>query len=65
MAKKKIKVKVDKPRVRKTWGNVKPFSRVHGSTKFDRKAEKSKVEDEIKSELEADELEKVKRKKKK
>ena len=52
MAKGKFKIKVEKPKVRKDWGAVKPYTRVHGSTRYDRDEAKVKAEDAIDEELE-------------
>jgi hypothetical protein len=52
MAKGKFKIKVEKPKVRKDWGGVKPYTRVHGPTKYDRDEAKEEAEEAIDEELE-------------
>jgi hypothetical protein len=63
MAKEKFKIKVEKPKVRKDWGPIKPYTKVHGSTKYDRDDEKSETENEIVSELDEKQEKKPKAKK--
>ena len=44
MAKDKVKIKIDKPKIRKDWGTVKPYTKIHGSTKYEREDEKEEIE---------------------
>jgi hypothetical protein len=52
MTKEKIKIKVPQPKVRKDWGNVKPYTRVHGSTGYDRDEEKEEIEEAVEEAIE-------------
>ena len=47
MAKEKIRIKIEKPKVRKDWGAVKPYTRVHGPTKYDRDEGKEEIEEAV------------------
>jgi hypothetical protein len=51
MAKEKIKLKIETPKVRKDWGTVKPYTKVHGSTEYDRDDEKEEIEKVIEEAL--------------
>jgi hypothetical protein len=52
MPKEKTRVKIPRPKIRKDWGGLKPYTRVHGPVKYDRGDEKVKSEEDLKKELE-------------